>query len=150
MIDPAIRTAYRVAHAMLRSYWFVRRPHTSGALVALWHDGKVLLVKSSYRRQYTLPGGYVRPGEAPRDAAARELREEVGLDVASEALELGYHGTKTFEHRQDTLDIYELEVEAPPEHQVDRREVIWAGFVTPEQARGMDIVPHLAEYLEDR
>ena len=111
MIDPAIRTAYRVAHAMLRSYWFVRRPHTSGALVALWHDGKVLLVKSSYRRQYTLPGGYVRPGEAPRDAAARELREEVGLDVASEALELGYHGTKTFEHRQDTLDIYGKAVE---------------------------------------
>lgn len=149
-LDPAIRVAYRCAHALLRSYWFFRRPRTSGALAAIWLDGEVLLVKSSYRRQYSLPGGYVRPGEDPRRAASREVREELNLHVKPEAFDLAYHGTKRFEHRSDTLDIYECEVEDAPPIQVDDREVVWAGFVSPEQARRMDIVPHLRDYLEDR
>ncbi len=147
-VDPAIRAGYRVAHALLRSYWFVRRPRTSGALAAIWHQGGVLLIKSTYRRQYSLPGGYVRPGEDPRRAASREVREELNVHIAPEDLELAYHGTKRFEFREDTLDIYECALEAPPRIEVDQREVWWAGFVPPAQVARMDIVPHLADYLE--
>jgi 8-oxo-dGTP diphosphatase len=150
ILDPAIRVAYRGAHLLLRSYWFWRRPHTSGALVAAWHDGKILLVKNSYRKQYTLPGGYVRPGEDPRAAAARELREEVGMRLDKERLTHAYHGTKSFEFRHDTLDIYETELDAAPELDIDRREIVWAGLKTPAEARELGIVPHLEEYLEGR
>jgi 8-oxo-dGTP pyrophosphatase MutT (NUDIX family) len=45
-------------------------------------DGRVLLVKPTYKRGWDLPGGYVEPGEAPKRAAAREVAEELGLDVA--------------------------------------------------------------------
>ena len=135
---------------MLRSYWFVRRPSTSGALAAVWHDGKVLLVKNSYRKHYTLPGGYVRPGEDPRAAASRELFEEVRLRIDHERFEHAYHGTKPFEFRRDTLDIYETTVDEAPELRVDAREVVWAGWKSPAEARAMHIVPHLAEYLEGR
>ena len=150
MINALIRAVYRVAHWGLRLLWFIRRPETAGALVAVWHQGRVLLVKNSYRPQLTLPGGYVRPREDRRTAAARELHEEVGIRVQPKRLVQAYHGTHLFEHRQDTLDIYELEMEDAPEVRVDHREVVRAEFCTPEEALGMEIVPHLEEYLARR
>jgi 8-oxo-dGTP diphosphatase len=150
MINALIRAVYRVAHWGLRLLWFIRRPETTGALVAVWYQGRVLLVKNSYRRELTLPGGYVRPREDRRTAAARELREEVGIQVQPKRLEHAYHGTHVFEHRQDTLDIFELEMEASPHVRVDDREVVEAEFHTPEEALDMTIVPHLEEYLSRR
>lgn len=149
LLDPPIRVALRVAHRILRSYWFVRRPHTSGALAALWHQGSLLLVKNSYRRHYTLPGGYVRPGEDPKAAASRELFEEVRLRVPPAHFEHAYHGTRHFEFRHDTLDIFEASVERRPELQVDGREVVWAGFKSIPEIRALPIVPHLVEYLDE-
>jgi 8-oxo-dGTP diphosphatase len=43
--------------------------------------GRVLLVKPTYKRGWDIPGGYVEPGESPRQAAVREVAEELGLDA---------------------------------------------------------------------
>jgi 8-oxo-dGTP diphosphatase len=45
-------------------------------------DGRVLCVKPNYRDYWTLPGGICEPGEAPHICCAREVAEEVGLDLA--------------------------------------------------------------------
>lgn len=150
MINALIRAVYRAAHWGLRLLWLVRRPETTGALVAVWYEGRVLLVKNSYRAQMTLPGGYVRPREDRRTTAARELREEVGINVQPKRLMHAYRGTHLFEHRKDTLDIYEFEVDTAPKVRVDDREVVLAEFHTPDQALGMEIVPHLQDYLAQR
>jgi len=147
MINALIRAVYRAAHWGLRLLWLIRRPETTGALVAVWYEGRILLVKNSYRAQMTLPGGYVRLREDRRTTAARELREEVGINVQPMRLVHAYHGTHLFEHRQDTLDIYELEVDAAPNVRVDDREVVRAEFLAPDKALEMSIVPHLQEYL---
>lgn len=147
MINALIRAVYRVAHWGLRMLWLIRRPETTGALVAVWHHGRVLLVKNSYRRELTLPGGYVRAREDCRTTAARELREEVGIKVQPKHLVHAYHGTHFFEHRKDTLDIYELEVDEEPNVEVDDREVVRAEFHTPSEALRMPVVPHLEDYL---
>ena len=43
--------------------------------------GRVLLVKPNYAEHWGFPGGSVDEGERPDQAAAREIREEVGLTV---------------------------------------------------------------------
>ncbi|MEO3926269.1 NUDIX hydrolase [Micromonosporaceae bacterium B7E4] len=50
---------------------------------ALFFDdqGRVLLVKPHYKNHWDIPGGYVEPGESPRAACIREIREELGLTV---------------------------------------------------------------------
>lgn len=44
-------------------------------------DGRVLLVRHLYRRDWGVPGGLLQRGEEPDDAARRETFEEVGLAV---------------------------------------------------------------------
>jgi ADP-ribose pyrophosphatase YjhB (NUDIX family) len=44
-------------------------------------DGRVLLIRQSYRRHWGLPGGLLQRREHPSDAARREIFEEVGIEV---------------------------------------------------------------------
>ena len=54
--------------------------YVMGAMCRLERDdGRVLLVKPSYRTVWTLPGGVSERGESPIDCMHRELREETGL-----------------------------------------------------------------------
>src|SRR5688500_12948473 len=50
----------------------------AGALF-LDEQGRVLLVNPTYKPQWEIPGGIVELNESPRQAAAREVEEELGL-----------------------------------------------------------------------
>lgn len=41
--------------------------------------GRVLMVGASYKRHWDIPGGVVEQGETPREAAVREVKEELGF-----------------------------------------------------------------------
>ena len=59
-----------------------------GAHVLATDDqGRLLVVRTTYLGpQWMLPGGRVERGETPHAAAARETREETGIDVVIERL----------------------------------------------------------------
>jgi ADP-ribose pyrophosphatase YjhB (NUDIX family) len=55
---------------------------TVGAICVIERsDGAVLLVRLSYRNSWGLPGGLLKRGETPADAARREVLEESTLVV---------------------------------------------------------------------
>jgi 8-oxo-dGTP diphosphatase len=150
IVDRAFQLAYVCAYRLMRTYWRIRRPTTNGALVTLWHDGKVLLVRNSYVPYYSLPGGYVGRGENGRAAAARELVEEVGLSAAPEQLELVLDVTHEWEGKHDHVQIFSLDLRERPEVKVDHREVIAAEWVAPEAALALDLFPPLRTVIERR
>jgi ADP-ribose pyrophosphatase YjhB (NUDIX family) len=134
----------------MRTYWKATHPTTHGALVTLWNRGEVLLVRNSYVPYYSLPGGYVRRGEDPRDAALRELDEEVGLKADPSQLSLVHEETHPWEGKQDHVEIFSLEVDPRPEIAVDHREVIEAAWWTPSRALELNLFPPLRKVLERR
>jgi 8-oxo-dGTP diphosphatase len=66
-----------------RESWYAGLPTMYGAAAALITDpsGRVLLVKPNYRDYWSLPGGVLEQGEPPHHGCAREVKEEVGLDI---------------------------------------------------------------------
>ena len=89
-------------------YRLIRRPHTHGALVAIWVNNKVLLVQTSYRKGYGLPGGGLQPGESARNAAVRELNEELGLAIESSWLQEPWTITEQQRGGRNTVTIFAL------------------------------------------
>ncbi|HKK08596.1 MAG TPA: A/G-specific adenine glycosylase [Gemmatimonadota bacterium] len=60
-------------------------PHHDVATAVVWRDGRILVTKRPPEGLlgglWEFPGGKVEPGEGPEEAARRELREELGIEV---------------------------------------------------------------------
>jgi 8-oxo-dGTP diphosphatase len=54
-------------------------PRVAAGALFFDQDGRVLLVRPSYKPHWDIPGGYVEPDESPIQACVREIREELGL-----------------------------------------------------------------------
>lgn len=60
-----------------------RRPvkRVAADVIVRDQDGRLVLANPNYKPDWDLPGGMVEANEPPIEAAARELREELGLTV---------------------------------------------------------------------
>ena len=53
----------------------------AAGVLFLDEEGHVLIVEPLDRATWEIPGGLVEPGETPREACARELREALGTEL---------------------------------------------------------------------
>ena len=106
------RTAYRMAFVGLRLYWLLAHPTTRGVKCLLTDGDQILLVRHTYgRRAWDLPGGSRKHDESALAAAAREMREELGVAIddwtrLEEVVVEDYH-------RHDRVTYVRAEVKAP-------------------------------------
>lgn len=77
-----LRVLYRLAYRLMQLRTILLRRRGRGVKCVLTHGDEVLLVRHTYgaRSLWQFPGGAARRGEPPADVAAREMREELGLD----------------------------------------------------------------------
>jgi 8-oxo-dGTP pyrophosphatase MutT (NUDIX family) len=129
---PLHRQLYRLAHALRRQWWRIRRPRLNGVIVIAFDDAdRVLLVRHSYGSPlWSLPGGGMVRGEDPEQAAMREIREELGCGLADLVLldvsEEHVPGSRDREH----AFLARLVGEPVP----DMREIVAVGFFDPERS----------------
>jgi 8-oxo-dGTP diphosphatase len=147
LADAAMRLALRAVFRLLLVWWRLRRPSHTGAVVALWTEGRVLLVAHSYRGGWGLPGGGVGRAESPARAALRELREELRLDLGPDDIALACILTDDWLGRRETVHIFEAVVAAPPALAIDHREIVAAEFVPRATAAARELPPHLRDYF---
>ena len=147
VLDKIIRVTYRVAYLGHLAVNFLCRPKTRGAYAALWLDGKILLIRNSYKSVYTLPCGGIDRGETPVEAARRELQEEVGLDVPIDKFQPACQLINHTEFKQDHIFLFEVQLQTPPRLKADGREVVWLGFQDLKSALGMPVFPPVRAYL---
>ncbi len=148
IIDQGFRITYFFAYRIMKLYWAIRRPKTDGALIAIWYQGEILLVRTSYHGYYSLPGGYIRNNETAVDAAIRELKEEIGLKTTADELVLAIETQHSWENRNDHVTIFSMEVNEKPRIEIDNREVVSAEFYSPGEALKLDIFPPIRDCIE--
>lgn len=150
LVDRLWRVGLRCAYRLQLALWYVLRPHIRGAYVAVWHGGRVLVIRNSYRRSLSFPAGRLKRGERPAEAAARELVEEVGIAVRADALRDAGEIVDASTYAVDHAHVFELHCEEEPALRVDGREVVWAGFLPPAQALERGLVSVARRYLTRR
>ena len=114
-------------------------------MVAVYIGPALLLVRSSYRIGWHLPGGGVRRGEMPEAAARRELAEEIGL-AASALLPAGVI-CGIWDGRRDRVHFFELRLVELPKLKLDNREIIAARLTSPSELHRMVLTGPVAAYL---
>jgi ADP-ribose pyrophosphatase YjhB (NUDIX family) len=95
-------------------------------------DGRILLVRQADTGEWSTVGGTIEIGEPPEDAAIREAKEEIGVDVALVRL-IGCFGGAGFEvtyangdHAAFVSAVYEATLGGVPK--ADMEEVVEIGW----------------------
>jgi 8-oxo-dGTP diphosphatase len=146
LIDACWRVALRVGFTLARAWWHLRPTDHEGALVAIYVGPSLLLVKSSYRTEWSFPGGSIDENEMPDAGALRELREEIGFRSPPLTAVGSIRGI--WDGRPDQVHFFELHLDALPELRLDNREIVAARLASPEDLRSMPLTGPVRAFLE--
>jgi 8-oxo-dGTP diphosphatase len=103
-------------------------------------EGRVLVTQrradQSFALHWEFPGGKLEPGEAPVAALVRELREEIGVEVAVGRIwDVLFHAYPAFDL---VMLVYACRITAGEPRAVEVADLRW---VSPRELAAYDVVP---------
>jgi ADP-ribose pyrophosphatase YjhB (NUDIX family) len=122
-----MRLVMQILYRARRLVHRVLRVRTRGAKVMVFNAaGELLLIRNSYgpTHLFVLPGGGIGRRETPESAAAREVKEEVGLE-ARRLVRVSEHFNGA-EGKRDTITLFTALADGAP--RIDNLEVEEARF----------------------
>jgi 8-oxo-dGTP pyrophosphatase MutT (NUDIX family) len=121
-----LRYIYKLGFPLIKLYWFLFRPKSSGVKCIVFHGDNIILVRHSYGTgAWAYPGGGINRGETAEQAARREVKEELGLEVIS--LDRLGEFTSTAEYKVDHVTCFKALVDKS-DFLIDGKEIIEAGW----------------------
>ncbi len=97
---------FKIVGYLMKMRWRIFKPFSIGVrALVINENGQVLLVKHTYTDAWYLPGGGVDKKEHLLDALARELKEEIGLQIQGRVELLGTYGS-FFEYKSDFVSVF--------------------------------------------
>ena len=118
------------------------------AVAALLKDNKVLLVRTRRLPEAWQPvGGGVEPDDdSPRDAAARELREELGLELSPDALSLRL--ARPYDFGQGQVYFFVARLPDTAELAPNQEEIVEMCWAEASEVRKLQSYPATSDFLE--
>ena len=125
-----------------RKKWIKGLPKRFSSSVMLLEtmDDRLLVVRSSYKAYWSLPGGIIDPSETPRETAIRETKEEVSVVVDADSVSF----VAVVDRKSEVAETYQFIFKAPITDQMIEAITLQASeideydFVTKEQVLAKD------------
>ncbi|AQQ16285.1 LOG family protein YvdD [Corynebacterium glaucum] len=107
--------------------------------------GEVLCVRKATSPRFQLPGGKPEPGESMVDAAIRETREEIGVNVPRESLSfLGRFSAEASNEPGHTVTSAVFTSSVVPTDPAPAAEIAEIAWIDPSDPQGHELAPLLA------
>ena len=140
----------KLAYKSIIFLWFFTSLTVNGVFIAIWYKEKLLMIRNSYKKSFTIPCGRIKRDEDSADAAVRELYEEVGIRVDKRQIKfIGIYKTN-YNNIEDIGNFYEIEMTEFPILKVDNREVFWSQFMPLDQIAALNLNPTVKAWLDHR
>lgn len=134
-IKLVVKLIIKYLYPLLRHLLF--RPNNNSVKVVIFFENKILLIKNSYRKGWTFPGGGVKTNESYEQAAIREVREEVAININN----LKNHGFFYFgTHKDNKTTVFSCKVKSS-NIKIDDLEVEKAMWVDINNASRPQLLP---------
>lgn len=100
---------YKVVKIPIKWYWNIFKIQTKGVRVLVIQNDLIVLVKHWYNPLIVMPGGGIKKYETPEQAAIRELKEEVNIEVKQLDYLLGIYENKR-EGKNDLIYCFVVQI----------------------------------------
>lgn len=119
----------RAAHGLMLPILRIYIRHTRRAYVVFAQEAQLLLIKNWFGDgKWGLPGGGIKKGESPPEAATRELEEELRIRLQPSDLHLITSGRWKTDNLGFRYFIY-ISTIAVEQFEIDRKELVLAKWV---------------------